>query len=97
MDLSKIVGFQWDKGNIDKNYGKHGILPNECEEVFLDEDLKTFDDIKHSQKENRYIALGKTRSRQILYVVFTIRSSSIRVVSSRKANIKERKIYEKKY
>ena len=28
IDLSKVVGFEWDKGNIDKSYKKHGINPN---------------------------------------------------------------------
>ena len=62
IDFSRYKGFQWDKGNIDKSYKKHKISPNESEEVFLDEDLKVIKDFKHSQKEERFIALGKTKS-----------------------------------
>jgi len=36
----------WDKWNIDKSYEKHGIAPNETEEVFLDEEVKIKKDIK---------------------------------------------------
>ncbi|KKS81100.1 MAG: hypothetical protein UV55_C0021G0001 [Candidatus Gottesmanbacteria bacterium GW2011_GWC1_43_10] len=47
LDLSKIVGFEWDKGNIDKNYEKHGITLKEAEEVFLDEKVFFTENIKH--------------------------------------------------
>jgi len=40
LDFGKIRGFQWDQGNIDKSYAKHGITPNEAEEILLDEDLQ---------------------------------------------------------
>lgn len=95
-DLSKIKRFEWDKGNTDKSYQKHGITPNESEEIFLDENLKVVKDLKHSQTEERFIALGKTFKRKFLFVVFTIRKNKIRVVSARKANPKERRKYEQK-
>lgn len=95
LDLDRVINFQWDRGNIDKNFTKHNITPNESEEAFLDQNLKTYDDIEHSQKEKRYIAIGKSKSKNVLYIVFTIRNSQIRVISARIANTKERKIYEK--
>ena len=71
MVVSKnIKSFEWDKGNIDKNYQKHGITPNESEEIFLDGNLKVIRDIKHSQKEERFIAVGKSFRKKILFVVF---------------------------
>lgn len=96
MDLKKLVGFEWDKGNIDKSYKKHGITPNETEEIFLDEDVKIEEDIKHKQKEQRFIAFGKTTENKILFVVFTIRNNKVRVISSRLANKKEREVYQEK-
>ncbi|MCP5063929.1 MAG: BrnT family toxin, partial [Ignavibacteriae bacterium] len=32
-NLDDIEGFQWDKGNIEKNWLKHKVLNNECEQV----------------------------------------------------------------
>lgn len=94
MDLSKIKGFQWDKGNVDKSYQKHGITPNRAEEVFLDRNLGIERDIKHQEIEDRYIAIGKTSSGRILFVVFTLRKNKIRIISARSANEKERRKYE---
>jgi len=95
IDLNKVSGFEWDKWNIDKSYQKHGISPNETEEVFLDENVKIKKDIKHQQQEKRFIAIGKTIEDKILFVVFTIRYDKIRIISARKANTKEREVYQK--
>lgn len=94
-DLSSYKSFEWDKENVDKSYQKHGVSPNETEEIFLDEDLKILQDIKHSQKEARFIALGKTFSNKKLFVVFTLRADQIRIISARPMNKKERRHYEK--
>lgn len=94
-DLSKIKGFQWDAGNTDKSYEKHGITPNKSEEVFLDGNLKVERDVKHSEVEDRFIALGKTIDGRILFEIFTIRRNNIRIISARTANKKERYKYEK--
>ena len=93
--LPKPVIFQWDKGNIDKNWTKHKVTNKECEEIFFDKDKKVAKDIFHSKKEERYIILGKTKKGRVLYTVFTIRNNKIRVISSRNINRKEIKLYEK--
>ncbi len=96
IDLTKTTGFEWNKGNIDKSYQKHNITPNEAEEVFLDENILLLEDIKHSQTEERFEAIGKTFKAKILFVAFTVRDSKIRIVSARTANKKERRLYEQK-
>lgn len=94
VDLTKITGFEWDKGNIDKSYQKHGITPNGAEEVFLDENVLISGDIKHSEREERFEAIGKIAKGDILFLAFTIRKDKIRIISARKTNKKERKQYE---
>ena len=94
IDLGKYTGFEWDKGNIDKNIEKHGITLKETEEFFLDENLLLIEDIDHSQKEKRYIAIGETVQSKILFAAFTLRKDKIRVISVRIANKKERRQYE---
>lgn len=96
IDWDKLTGFEWDKGNIDKSYQKHGITPNEAEEVFLDEEILLLEDTQHSQVEERFKAIGKVIKGDILLVVFTIRKANIRIISVRKANPKERRLYEQK-
>ncbi|OGM21708.1 hypothetical protein A2714_05435 [Candidatus Woesebacteria bacterium RIFCSPHIGHO2_01_FULL_38_9] len=94
-DLSKIKGFQWDKGNVEKSYLKHGISIKKAEEIFLDVKLLLLEDIKHSQKEERFIAIGETIQNKILFAVFTVRGDKVRIISIRNANKKERIQYEK--
>lgn len=94
IDLRKVIGFEWDKGNTDKSYQKHGITPNQAEEIFLDKDVLLQEDIAHSQTEQRLIAIGKTETKKILFVVFIERRGMIRIISARGANKKERRKYE---
>lgn len=95
IDLSRVQEFEWDTGNTDKSFRKHGITPGESEEIFLDQHLLVLDDLKHSQEEPRYIALGRTFEKKTLFLVFTLRANKIKIISARKANKKERGIYEK--
>lgn len=92
---ASIYGFEWDRGNLDKNYIKHGVTPTEAEEVFLDKNLMTLEDVKHSQHEQRQIAIGMTTSGKLLFVVYTYRDEVIRVISARQASKKEQNTYEK--
>lgn len=59
VKLPKLIIFEGDKGNQDKNYLKHGITPRQAEEAFIDEKLILIEDIKHSQKEKRNIVIGR--------------------------------------
>ncbi|MDO9463429.1 MAG: BrnT family toxin [Deltaproteobacteria bacterium] len=92
--LVKCVGFEWDQGNLLKNWEKHGVSAAECEQIFFNRPLITAQDEKHSKGEKRLYALGHTNAQRYLFVVFTIRSNRIRVISARDMNKKERKEYE---
>lgn len=94
MKLEECEGFEWDTGNEIKNWLKHQVIQAECEEVFFNEPLIVSEDIKHSQKEIRYFALGRTNSDRELFLVFAVRKKLIRVISARDMSRKERKIYE---
>ena len=91
--LSNCLGFEWDKGNIDKNRIKHKVSSSECEQIFFNHPLLIQDDILHSTTEERYYALGKTDSYRLLFVVFIVRNNLIRVISARDMSRKERKAY----
>lgn len=89
------ISFDWDESNIEKNWKKHKVHYREAEEVFSNRQLKLFEDIKHSQKENRLIALGSTNQNRLLYIIFTMRNQKIRIISARDQSKKERRLYEK--
>jgi uncharacterized DUF497 family protein len=95
IDLTKITDFEWDQGNARKNE-KHGASMAEAEQVFFNTPLLVLEDIKHSKRELRFHALGKTDKERLLHITFTLRHAyeKIRVISARDMHRKERAIYE---
>jgi len=93
--LSKCTGFEWDKGNLLKNWEEHRVTGSECEQIFFNNPQIVAPDLKHSGKEDRYFVLGQTDTGRLLYVVFMIRKTSMRIISARDMSRKERKVYER--
>ncbi len=91
--LSKCKGFQWDKGNLDKNWIKHRVSRLEIEQVFFNRPLLVAVDEQHSQGEQRFFALGRTEVGRGLFIVFTVRRDLIRVISARDMSRRERRVY----
>jgi hypothetical protein len=93
IDLSKVIGFEWDEGNARKNE-HHGVSMAEAEQVFFNAPL--LPDAKHNETEPRFHALGKSNEGRRLHITFTLRDADqlIRVISARDMHRKERVIYE---
>lgn len=92
--LPRAVMFDWDRGNIGKNKS-HTVEDKEAEEVFFDKKRKLFTDVVHSGNEKRIRIVGRTKHGRLLFVVFTMRSSAVRIISARDINKKEAYLYEK--
>ncbi len=93
-DLSQLEGFDWDRGNTQKNWDRHQVTFFECEEVFFGGPV-VVPNPKHSAAEVRYYALGQTASRRRLTIAFTMRGNKIRVISARDMSRRERRFYAK--
>ena len=91
--FEQITGFEWDAGNLDKNWEKHEVSNAECEEVFFNSPLLLRSDSAHSQTEPRNNAFGRTDADRPLFVVYTVRSNKIRVISARDMTKKELEAY----
>ncbi|MGO8793091.1 MAG: BrnT family toxin [Terriglobia bacterium] len=91
---TECVGFEWDEGNSDKNWEKHAVANFECEEVFFNQPLIVRHDPRHSKREARYYALGRTDQDRLLFAAFTVRRGMIRVISAREMTRRERRFYE---
>lgn len=91
--LDNIAGFEWDAGNIDKNWVKNGVSNAECEEAFFNTPLLIRPDSSHSWEESLNAALGRTDATRPLFVVFLIRNNYIRVISARDMTDKELEVY----
>lgn len=98
IDWTKVIGFNWDKGNARKSEEKHDVSQSEAEGIFFNQPLLVLTDSKHSQQEPRFHALGKTDDNRQLHITFTFRFSVtgklIRVISARNMHHKERSKYE---
>ena len=66
----------------------------EAQELLLNDPLCQGDP-RHSDDEQRYVALGTTSEGRRLFVSFTIRRNRVRVISARPMSRKERAVYEK--
>ena len=93
--LGRCTGFDWDEGNLDKNWETHRVAFWEAEEVFLNQPFLVASDPVHSGFEERYYCLGKTDAGRLLFGVFTLRGQLMRIISARDMNKKERRIYRR--
>ncbi len=91
--IVRLIGFDWDEANWRKSELKHGVAAAEAEEALLKDPLCQVDP-RHSDDEQRYVALGETNEGRRLFVSFTVRRGRARVISARPMSRKERAIYD---
>lgn len=85
--------FEWDENKNQANIQKHG-LDFEMAKVLFENDLLVIPDLRNDYNEPRFIGYGKIDGRLVV-VVFTERLPDIiRIISFRKANDREQKIYK---
>ncbi len=93
------MNFEWDETKNRINQEKHGVSFEEAKEVFDDPLQISKLDHRFNYFEERWITLGTTKKEKLLVVAnlfFTDEGEEIiRIISARKANNHERKIYEK--
>ena len=89
------LNFIWDEDKNQKNIATHKISFNEAKTVFYDPNAKVIFDPDHSKEEDRFIILGLSKCLNILVVCHCYRENDeiIRIISARKATIKERNQY----
>lgn len=93
--IPKPIHFEWDKGNSNKNWKKHNLTNDQCEEPFFGTKRKIFEDTQHSDQEERFLLFGKTKQEKFLLISFTIRNQRVRIISARAMHKKEKAFYEK--
>ncbi len=83
--------FEWDEDKNSINKEKHKISFETAAHVFDDPNYIEMFDFEHSVDEDRYIAIGRVG--EVLFVVFTERKQTIRLISARLATSAERELY----
>lgn len=85
--------YEWDPAKNRANLAKHGIDFADAVAVFEDDFALTRPDTG-SRGESRFVTVGVDGFGRHLVVVFTDRSTRIRIISARVATKPERKAYE---
>jgi len=87
--------FEWDDKKAEQNALKHGISFEMALFAFDDPYVLIITDEKHSADEHRQWLIGNA-GEKILIIVFTMRlpKGNIRIISARRANCRERRLYE---
>jgi hypothetical protein len=86
---------EWDPCKAEQNQRKHKVPFEEASTVFADPLSSTIPDPLHSEKEERFIIIGKSVRGRVLIVVHTDEIDKIRIISARHARSYERRAYEK--
>jgi uncharacterized protein len=91
------VRFHWDDAKNVANFAKHGVWFEEAQTVWADPHASEFFDPDQSADEDRFLRVGYSRSERILIVVFCEREAEqvVRIISARKATVKEKRTHEK--
>jgi hypothetical protein len=83
----------WNPKKAAQNLRKHGVSFEEAREV-LDHPLtRAVPDLRHSQVEDRYFAIGDAVGSRVLAIAFTIRDDSAWIISARRATPSESRNY----
>ena len=90
----KSMEFEWEQDKSDYCYEQRGFDFAYVLRAFLDPERVIRKDTRFDYSEDRYQLLGKINNR-VFFVAFTFRGPVIRIISARKANQREVKIYEK--
>ena len=88
--------FEWDEEKATTNAAKHGVEFEEARTIFNDPRLLTFEDVYHSEHEQRYLSLGISSRARLLIAAHTEESEVIRLITCRTATPRERRTYEER-
>lgn len=87
--------FEWDDDKNSNNKIKHGFDFMDAISVFNDPYRIEAEDLRKDYQERRFIMTGKVEPTKLeLVVVYTLRGDKYRIISARRANHEERKLYK---
>ena len=92
-----MIDFEWDPGKAAANESKHGVTFSEAATAFGDPLSLTIFDPDHSESEDRFLLLGESTFGNLIVVSHTDRNGTIRIISARQADRRERLQYESKH
>ena len=88
----KSDDFEWDDAKAASNRRVHKITFEMARDAFADPFIVEWIDDGHDDAEQRFAALGMVEGR-LLFVSYTMRGETIRIISARRAEAWERRRY----
>ena len=86
--------YEWDEVKNKKNLSKRGLSFADAETVFSGK-CATFEDTRIDYGEPRFITFGFLEERMVV-IAHTPRKEKTRIISMRKANDREKRIYQER-
>jgi uncharacterized DUF497 family protein len=84
--------FEWDDAKAASNWRGHGVSFEMARDMFKDIFAVEWVDSGQDEHEDRFVAIGMVENR-LLFVAYTMRGETIRIISARKAEPYERRRY----
>jgi len=96
MNNKNNIKFSWDEAKNARNIAKHGVSFEEAKHIFSDPNTFEIFDSKHNLDEDRWKIIGMNG-----WGLFTVictededeEDETIRIISARKADKKEKEVY----
>ena len=85
--------FEWDEAKSEACFRERGFDFEYAAKAFFDPKRLVWADKRYSYGKDRYQLLGQIENR-LFVVVYTPRREALRIISARKANRREVKLYE---
>jgi hypothetical protein len=86
--------YEWDEAKNRKNIAKHGLSFEDADQVFSGPCVM-FEDDRFGYWEERLVTLGLLAGRLVV-IAHAPRDEGTRIISMRKGNRREQKIYQKR-
>lgn len=91
------MNFEWDIHKAMVNERKHAVSFDEAESVFRDPQMRLKYDNRHSDEEDRYLAIGFSAMGRLLTMIHAYRGETIRLIGARRSDAIEEKHYAQKH
>lgn len=90
--MSAPAEFEWDADKAAANIAKHGVAFEAIEALYADPEHVIVDTSRHADGEPRFKLVAEVEGR-LFTAVCTMRGAACRVISLRRANPSEERIY----
>ena len=90
-----MLEFEWDDAKARANARKHGVTFERAKLAFKDPFAVAVVDDREVYGEERFVLLGGAADGPLLFVAYTERGDTVRIISARRATRHEQDIYER--